>query len=510
VSRARTGSRETLIADNAEMRHAVLILAVALLATTSARAAVYVSNPGAGQIAQVSNAGAPLTPATLAAPSAGPLASTADGTRLYAATTGTAGNASILGFAVHGNGTLEALGTTPVGGANTGGSLAVAGNALYFAASSGAVYQFTILADGSLQPKLVPSVSVPNADGIVVSPDGSSAYVTESGSTALAQFSIAAGTLVPKLVPTVTVGADPHPQPVVAPDGDVYVLLGSSGKLLELAPDVTGALSPLSPASVDVTSDPDSDIALSADGLSLYVSSCAGCGKIAEYDVQGSGQVGPKSVGPAGLGGTPVHLAGAPDNGRLYVADGSVQNAVEVVPAGAGGALGLPSTTPVFAPGAGRPGDILAPAPETGGTPTPTPTPTASATPSATPTAAPTATATPTPTATPSVEHKVARLGRIGRRAEVRHRRARVKVACRAGGATCQGILRLRRGGRRVGKRAFTIRSGRRATVRVRLRRRSRHLLAGARHGHLRVRARAAAGASHASRRIVLLRRRRG
>jgi DNA-binding beta-propeller fold protein YncE len=64
------------------------------------------------------------------------------------------------------------------------------------------IYQFDVGADGTLSPKNPPSVAAGEGPAsIVVSPDGRSAYVTNSGSDNVSQFDVAAnGVLSPKRV----------------------------------------------------------------------------------------------------------------------------------------------------------------------------------------------------------------------------------------------------------------------------------------------------------------------
>ncbi len=116
----------------------------------------------------------------------------------------------------------------------------------------------------------------------------------------------------------------------------------------------------------------------------------------------------------------------------------------------------------------------LPPAPTA--SPTPTPTPTASTTP--TPTASPTPTATGTPTPTPA---PAARLGKLGGRAKVVGKTAKVKLACLPG-TDCAGTLTLaaKLGGKKavkIGNRAFTIPAGTTATLPVKLSAKARRAL---------------------------------
>ena len=125
-----------------------------------------------------------------------------DGSKVYAAT----GTMQVGVFDRASNGTLTAAASPPaLGGAVRGLAVAPDGRNLY-AAFAGGIAEYGVGPSGGLTLDATAAAGLP-ALGIVVSPDGQSAYVTESGNT-IRQYDIApAGTLTPKSPASVAAGA---------------------------------------------------------------------------------------------------------------------------------------------------------------------------------------------------------------------------------------------------------------------------------------------------------------
>ena len=87
------------------------------------------------------------------------------------------------------------------------------------------VSQYDVGAGGLLAPLVPPTVAAgASPQGVAVSPDGGSVYVTNTGSDSVSQYDVGAGgALQPKSPPMVTAGTSPIGV-AVSPDGkSVYV-----------------------------------------------------------------------------------------------------------------------------------------------------------------------------------------------------------------------------------------------------------------------------------------------
>ena len=112
--------------------------------------------------------------------------------------------------------------------------------------------------------------------GAAVSPDGTSAYVTNGGGT-VSQYTIdpATGQLAPKTPATVAAGGGPQGV-AVSPDGKSAYVANQFGTVSQYTIDpATGALTPMTPASVPSGSNPKY-VAVSPDGKSVYVTNQLG------------------------------------------------------------------------------------------------------------------------------------------------------------------------------------------------------------------------------------------
>ena len=178
---------------------------------------------------------------------------------------------------------------------------------------------FDAAPDGSLMihdPGTV--VSGGNPDGIAVSPDQNSFYVTDGVGTsaAVSQFDVGAGgTPVPKAVPSATAGDDPAAI-AISPDGtDAYVANNVSDSVSQYDVGADGSLSPKTPATV-AAGDGPFGIAVSPDGGSVYVTN--GGGGISQYDVAADGTLSAKTPDSVAAGSFPAGIALTPDGNSLY------------------------------------------------------------------------------------------------------------------------------------------------------------------------------------------------
>ena len=153
------------------------------------------------------------------------------------------------------------------------------------------------------------------------------AYVTNRGGDSVSQYGIGTGGLLAPLSPF-TVGARRDPEGVVvSPDGQsVYV--ANSGVLVDEPDDqnasvsqydiaANGTLSPKSPPFIDSCGSMADHLAVSPDGKSLYVGTGDDCDLIDQYDIAANGTLSPKS--PAFVEATgPDALAVSPDSRSVY------------------------------------------------------------------------------------------------------------------------------------------------------------------------------------------------
>jgi YVTN family beta-propeller protein len=174
------------------------------------------------------------------------------------------------------------------------------------------------------------------AQAIAVSPDGRSVYVPSYGSTPssanvqpfVSQFDVGAGgTLSPKNPPTVAAGGQPAGV-VVSPDGDtVYVANSGSDTVSQFDVGAGGALSFKRVVGVG---DAPVELAVSPDGGSVYMTNngdpSAGGGSVFQYDVGADGALAPKRPRTVSAGNNPVGVAVNPDGASVYVTDRGTPN----------------------------------------------------------------------------------------------------------------------------------------------------------------------------------------
>ena len=234
---------------------------------------------------------------------------------------------------------------------------------------NGDVSQYAIGTGGLLAPLVPPMVDAPAGPAsIQVAPNGTNAYVMAglglgSPPEVVGQFGIdpTAGALTPG--PTFPVPGGSPADLAIGPGGDTaYVTADppsatTPGTVAQYAITASGALAPLSPATVPTGLGP-LGVAVAPDGDSAYVTNFAG-DTISQYAVSASGALSPLSPGTVTSPEGPSTLAVAPDGESLYV----VNN-----PGGAGGqsvsqyaidpASGALSTPPVTLPVRGMPSAI--------------------------------------------------------------------------------------------------------------------------------------------------------
>jgi DNA-binding beta-propeller fold protein YncE len=249
------------------------------------------------------------------------------------------GESTVSQYAIGGGGALSALTPPSIGSGETPSSVAVTPNgksAYVTNLTEGTISQYDINpVTGVLSPKTPATVAgIPNPAGVAVSPDGKSAYVTshilreeEGGVPELVgtvyQYDInpVTGVLSPKTPATIPTGFGPEGV-VVSPDGkSAYVtnLTAEAVSQYDINP-VTGVLSPKTPATVPAGFGPFG-VAVSPDGKSAYVTN-DGELTVSEYDINPvTGVLSPKTPATVPAGLASLGIAVSPDGKSAYVAN---------------------------------------------------------------------------------------------------------------------------------------------------------------------------------------------
>jgi 6-phosphogluconolactonase len=186
------------------------------------------------------------------------------------------------------------------------------------------VSEYAIGSSGGLTPLLPQIVATGNgAMEIAVTPDSTSAYVTNKWTGTVSQYTINRldGVLIPKTPPSVAAGTEPIGI-AVTPDGrSVYVANNVDATVSQYDVDpVTGALTPKLPATVSTGSFPAA-VAVTPDGKSAYVLAADGS-TISQYTIdQSTGALTPKTPATVPTGSAPLGIAVPPDGRTVYVTD---------------------------------------------------------------------------------------------------------------------------------------------------------------------------------------------
>jgi sugar lactone lactonase YvrE len=218
--------------------------------------------------------------------------------------------------------------------------------------SSDDVSEYDVGSTGALAPKssaTIAAAPVPgnseDPHGMAISPDGASVYVSDFNDEVIYELSVGAGgVLSAKPAATAPAGTEPSAI-VVSPDGK-YVYVADADAISQYAVGAGGELSPLSPASVPVAG--ANALAVSPDGRSVYVDTSDDL--VDEFNVEAGGVLALNKSSPdVSTPGMPQGMAIASDGRGLYVAQGGSNDEVAVYIIGAEGVLSTasPATAPV-------------------------------------------------------------------------------------------------------------------------------------------------------------------
>lgn len=212
--------------------------------------------------------------------------------------------------------------------------------------NTGQVSQFDIGPGGLLSPKspaAVPAAAANLAEGIAISPDGQSLYLSDLSSK-VRQFSIGAGGLLtPKAPPFVSLPGSSGGRIAISPDGG-SLYAPTDTKITQLDIGAGGLLSLKSPATVSAPASVLS-AAVSPDGHSVYA---VGVSVVAQYDVGAGGVLTPKT--PPTVPGGGIWVSVRPDGRSVYIGALSAGVGVLQYGADANGAL-TPLSPPSVAVG---------------------------------------------------------------------------------------------------------------------------------------------------------------
>jgi DNA-binding beta-propeller fold protein YncE len=241
---------------------------------------------------------------------------------------GNPGSNNISQYAIGPAGVLSPLSPPTVAAgrlAGESGGVAVSpGGESVYVTNRRSISQYDVGPGGKLSPKSPAYVAADiSPNGLAVSPDGHSVYVTITGNNTVNQYDVGpGGTLSPKTPASVPAGNVPA-RVAVSPDGQsAYVTTGpgapDNGRVSQYDIGPGGKLSPKSPARVAAGISPG-DVAVSPDGQSVYVTNYNG-GTVSQYDVGPGGKLSPKSPATVGAEILPRGIAVSPDGHSVYVA----------------------------------------------------------------------------------------------------------------------------------------------------------------------------------------------
>jgi DNA-binding beta-propeller fold protein YncE len=231
------------------------------------------------------------------------------------------------------------------------------------------ISQYDLGPGETLVPKSQPTVSTGGGlpAGVAVSPDGRSVYAavfapTPGNPASVAQYDVGAGgALIPKNPPTVPADVGPSGAVVVSADGkSVYVVNSGSDTISQYDVGARGVLTPKRVSAIG-TGDTPGEIAISPDGRSAYVTNFGdpglGGGSVSQYDVASDGSLTFKRPSTVAAGSNPSSVAVSADGSSVHITSGG---SVFEFGVGVGGKL-VPQDTPTVPSGATARGLALAP-----------------------------------------------------------------------------------------------------------------------------------------------------
>jgi 6-phosphogluconolactonase (cycloisomerase 2 family) len=251
-----------------------------------------------------------------------------NGTSLYVLNFGIA--STVSQYTIAPDGTLSAKTVPSVPTGTTPTSIVVSPNGQYAYVTNGnGITQYTIAADGSLSPNpdaaSVASASGIETAGIAESANGANVYINNSTEGTVSQYTVNPdGTLT--LASTVATGARPSAV-ALSPDGmSLYVADGTSptGSISQYDVSPSGALSPKSPATVTTTSGDPAAIAISSDGHDLFTANDTFPGTASQFTIGAGGLLTADPTATVAAGSQPDGIIATPGPSVSSTASASV------------------------------------------------------------------------------------------------------------------------------------------------------------------------------------------
>jgi 6-phosphogluconolactonase (cycloisomerase 2 family) len=255
---------------------------------------------------------------------------------------------SVLQYSIGAAGALTPLTVPSVAVAAGAYAIAVdpAGQFVYVTADNLGVYEYKVLADGSLSLLGNVILSIVSRS-IQVDPSGRFLYVSDAGGSVW-QFSIAgSGAIAALSAPSVVPGFLPLSLCIAPSAVNLYVTTFQNDAIAQYAIAADGTLSPLAPASVSTPNSFPSGVAIDPTGNYVYASSVQANNQIFQFQVGAGGALSPLSPASVSVapGNYPEFLLVDPTGKNVYTANSSSKD-ISLFHIGTGGVLTAASPAP--------------------------------------------------------------------------------------------------------------------------------------------------------------------
>lgn len=331
-----TGQTCTVSSGSGTVNSTVTSVIVTCSNTSLARFA-YVANSGNDSISQytIGTDGA-LTAMATATVTAGtsPYSIAVDPSRKYAYVANSGSN-NISQYTIGADGALKPMATRTVDAGTNPYSVTVDPSGMHaYAANSGSndISQYSIGNDGALKPMAKATVAAgTNPYSVTIDRLGRHAYVANAGSNDISQYSIEEdGALTAVSTVRLPAGSAPYSiaiavTPSVTPSGTYYAYVANSGSttVSQFTID-SGSWKPMTPPTVDVGATPYS-VTVDPDGKYAYVANSGNGGRVSQYtistDIGSEGALIPMNTATVSAGATPRSVTVDSSGQYVYTAN---------------------------------------------------------------------------------------------------------------------------------------------------------------------------------------------